>query len=713
MAEAEHDCAGLGGEFRLGPARAARRYFLSKGRRREAAAVDYIVAGALCDPVPKADGSFDDTQKCQRCGGERVATRLHDLWLCEDNAKCGEDEVVETQGLRREACLGWRSDKCLWARGIMLAGLAAKKPDVARADAATWATGDFGGIVDRGGFIFTDGAGPQGRSCRPGSHVHAGAVAVRPGPRGGEAAIEEVAAVMGQVPGKQTVPRAEIWALVLAVGASPKLHDIEVGVDASYVVGGCTKEALMACSINGDLWSSLFGLVAGRGGTVSVRKVESHLVDKGVARIVACSPIAGDVVGNALADTAATIARQLDGCDGPDAGWEFAYGRTVKVVKRLAVIQARIWASRDNARLFRPPPGPEGGNLTKKDAVHEVLSMVSGSGHRVTVRNGGFLCLNCGRWRKKLRSWAKEPCKGKRSAAQLVASHRLDRALEGWSSRGAECGGPGLSCSPVCGGGDVDGGMAVEDSGDEVVLTSVEVSFAAASQVDDSMADVRDDVPRLGDQGPRDEAAAQPCETTAAGAPPGSEGQRPPPMSFGLDEETPMDDHAPPLQATPFDFTSTVGIACEEPPSEMDLVAHSAGVDDAARDAGECDLGRNVRRRRSQKIPAANTAYAAVSGLVVRADSGLLTLREYRAAVARNAAKRRKVSLESRETMSDAWDFVARTVQAGTIVGEQRPSGAGGPRGPADLQVHGSHDLRLARGIGVAYCNVCDAGRQA
>ena len=78
----------------------------------------------------------------------------------------------------------------------------------------------------------------------------------------------------GTVSGLQTVPRAELFALVYL--ASQTEGDVEVLVDSSYVVKGFSKGSKFPQSKNKDLWGSLWKAVGGRAGILTVTKVRAH-----------------------------------------------------------------------------------------------------------------------------------------------------------------------------------------------------------------------------------------------------------------------------------------------------------------------------------------------------------------------------------------------------------------------------------------------------
>ncbi len=222
-AEAHSHGQGIGDKISLGPARAAKRYFLNAGRFKEAAAVDYIVTGALQDPFPRADGNLRQEDMCNRCGGTKPATRLHLGWLCPDNRKCTDPLVQDTESLVKTAVTHWNDQRCLWARGLIPFDLVRPQPEPAWNSLRLWSIGDCGGTLERGGSLFTDGAGPVGKRHRPGAGVFSGVVALRCHDTMEGPVVDEFSIICGEVPGRQTVPRSEVWAAALAAAHCPPL----------------------------------------------------------------------------------------------------------------------------------------------------------------------------------------------------------------------------------------------------------------------------------------------------------------------------------------------------------------------------------------------------------------------------------------------------------------------------------------------------------
>ena len=154
----------------------------------------------------------------------------------------------------------------------------------------------------------------------------------------------------GQVPGRQTVPRSELWgAIQTLTRADPKLA-VRIGIDAAYVTNGALKRGNLASGANGDLWCILFSIIDRREGTTELFKIKSHLEDKGPTAIQHSLIKFEDLVGNTMADTVAeAAARRIQ----PDLSKvqpaKFGDSLGYSVTKRLGIIQADIWRSKENA----------------------------------------------------------------------------------------------------------------------------------------------------------------------------------------------------------------------------------------------------------------------------------------------------------------------------------------------------------------------------
>ena len=162
--------------------------------------------------------------------------------------------------------------------------------------------------------------------------------------------LQQTGYLGGQVPGKQTVPRAELWGAIQILSKVDGKSNIQIPIDAKYVTRSIAHRGDLVQGPNGDLWSILFQLIDERSGVTDFIKVKSHLEDAGPSVIKQNRIAFHHMLANSLADVVAEeAAKRLL----PDlnlerkAKWAERVG--VGVAKRLALVQADIWAKRSEA----------------------------------------------------------------------------------------------------------------------------------------------------------------------------------------------------------------------------------------------------------------------------------------------------------------------------------------------------------------------------
>ena len=87
--------------------------------------------------------------------------------------------------------------------------------------------------------------------------------------------LQQTGYLGGQVPGKQTVPRAELWGATQILSKVGK-SNIQIPIDAKYVTRGIAHRSDLVQGPNGDLWSILFQLIDERSVVTDFIKVKSH-----------------------------------------------------------------------------------------------------------------------------------------------------------------------------------------------------------------------------------------------------------------------------------------------------------------------------------------------------------------------------------------------------------------------------------------------------
>ena len=67
-------------------AKKARSHLIREGNFMAARALDFLVSGAINEPLLLANGTIIDQFFCVRCDQRALATRKHELWECPGNS---------------------------------------------------------------------------------------------------------------------------------------------------------------------------------------------------------------------------------------------------------------------------------------------------------------------------------------------------------------------------------------------------------------------------------------------------------------------------------------------------------------------------------------------------------------------------------------------------------------------------------------------------
>ena len=382
----------------LHPARQARASLVKEGNFAAARALDYLVCGVIAEPTPNDEGKYRNEHMCHRCDQQVPATRRHDLWQCKANRDIDNEFIKKSHWTVKNSERGWDDHQCLYARGIVPLDWIEQPDGIDFLDAKTWESKGFKDTINSTKFACSDGSGGPRDVPRTVTQVAFGAVSfdfVPTGPDDFE--LKQLACIGGQVPGRQTAPRAELWGAIQTLLRVDSWVDIDLGIDAAYVTKGVTNRRSLESSLNGDLWSLLFGLIDERTVSTNIFKVDSHLEEKG-PKVIQNRDIRFDhLVGNALADEVAGAAaekfkpnmNQLS-----KAKWSEILGFTV--AKRLAIIQADIWANKSQDDYIYELDKVPDKNETKQVVANSraMLSLLR-SGHRLHRSKAGHQCEGC------------------------------------------------------------------------------------------------------------------------------------------------------------------------------------------------------------------------------------------------------------------------------------------------------------------------------
>ena len=163
--------------------------------------------------------------------------------------------------------------------------------------------------------------------------------------------VKSIGLVFAQVPGKQSVPRAETFAGFRALHRAAEHPIAEWWSDASYVVQGARAFSQRKNGANGDIWCSLDAESKKRFQLLP-SKVKSHCT---LSCVQAGLLTFHQYVGNGLADIAAGAAAEIYQQQTPvlrEAERWFGIGMSVN--KRLACIEARCWLAASAKKIPDP-----------------------------------------------------------------------------------------------------------------------------------------------------------------------------------------------------------------------------------------------------------------------------------------------------------------------------------------------------------------------
>ena len=272
--------------------------FEKNGHLAQARALTAVVSGAawvgerfapVADNIDVDLASLPASAFCTHCG--EYETLFHRYWACPRHEHSDCPYVATTNWLLARAREGI-GDECLWLRGLTPNDVWTHGPAPPDLDVQPYATFGHTIFADPHAEFASDGAGGAKNINAVLRRVAAAFVGRTPNGR--------VCGLVSDVPGKQTVPRAETWALLCLLRLRPPELGFVLWVDAQYVLNGFASwqtyaQANYAQGANGDVWNLVFELLDTRAAlssvdtvksSVSLRKVKSHVsqasaIDKG------------------------------------------------------------------------------------------------------------------------------------------------------------------------------------------------------------------------------------------------------------------------------------------------------------------------------------------------------------------------------------------------------------------------------------------------
>ena len=146
---------------------------------------------------------------CVRCEQRVLATRKHELWECPGNNMVAHEHMETSVHLVRLAHDFGESDQVLFSRGLMPRDWLPASEHTGCMEARMWESKEFCEYADQNIFVASDGSGGTPKCLR---QFASGVATVSLCPLS-DASFELHCTrfLGGQIPGRQTVPRAELW----------------------------------------------------------------------------------------------------------------------------------------------------------------------------------------------------------------------------------------------------------------------------------------------------------------------------------------------------------------------------------------------------------------------------------------------------------------------------------------------------------------------
>ncbi len=396
----------------FGAAREARRWLIKHHRPAEVKALDQVVCGGLwC-------GGREHVQRKCRCGVPETA--WHRYWGCslldEVVDKSGGTIVSDTQWLAKEFDGDLGKYQCLWGRAILPGCLVDPGPEITaeRASESMFVSSLFQDLVKEGEAIYSDGSGGPRYAPRGFPVAGSGLAVLKWNELEVGMNLEGLAVAAGPVPGRQTVPRAELWSACAVGELVPSDVPVRLLADASYVVDTAADDSRLnraRRAANGDLWSRFAACRESRSSAMNVRKVEAHAPPGEVLNGLRDFD---KYIGNHIADAAAGAAAEMVLDQSVQARsiemWE---RRAFLIARRLAAIEAWHWEHVPNQRYQPPEPLQPWSPPDQQEARSGLLGKVGDKGHVLRKVDGRIMCIKCHRRRdpRNYQYWLKVNCR--------------------------------------------------------------------------------------------------------------------------------------------------------------------------------------------------------------------------------------------------------------------------------------------------------------
>ena len=366
---------------------------------------------AACWPAERLHRhGYRESDLCGRCQ-LHSETLLHRYWCCPCNQHVEHASVAATAHLAQRAIAESSECPAFWLRGIPPT---AAYPDLEPPDTVSCSVHGRFDALPAGVVFATDGSGgantSDARLRRCGWSVCALSLAPCP---------DILAAAWGPLPGRQTVPRAELYALCVLLALRPA-EALTVHIDCFPVYQGwkAGQEACMKGSAMDDLWWLFWGLLRPRPGALLLLWCPSHTTPASVAQgLLSKEAFLANAAADCLASRAAAAA-QLS----PD------------LVQRVREVDALVLAVQDRLVAINLAVAQELGPLRrtwrkrrKEEPAAQLAALRAATTHRLARQGRTVFCAVClqscqlalqARW------LARGPCPGPPPAASGGAGRR-------------------------------------------------------------------------------------------------------------------------------------------------------------------------------------------------------------------------------------------------------------------------------------------------
>ena len=195
--------------------------------------------GEINEPHLPADGSIPNQFLCVRCDQKVLATRKHELWECPGNTFINHTHMKESEYLTSLAQEFWDTDQVLFARGLLPRDWLLVSELAECNEVKMWESVDFSACASNHVFFASDGSGGSRKTPQTLRQVAFGVATFDMHISNDTSfTLQQTAFLGGRVPGKQTVPRAELWEAIQILSKVDGKTNIQIPIDAKYVTRG-------------------------------------------------------------------------------------------------------------------------------------------------------------------------------------------------------------------------------------------------------------------------------------------------------------------------------------------------------------------------------------------------------------------------------------------------------------------------------------------